>query len=198
MPSPNMARGLLTHFPCSTDPPTSDQHVSPAPAQSPTSSSLRAISTAGAGEGGVRDGAGGCRVPRDGGGKGRVTGGGYRDGRGTTRGADGAEREKTAGITTTATVTGGRRHTVDLMERSKDDGEGGEYCAGGRSIEKSAASCSGLVHGCRGDVGGGAPTGPCAPRVIFHAAFFQLPCRHRQRHSGLPRPFCSLSLLLRR
>ena len=67
-----------------------------------------------------------------------MTGGGYRDGRGTTCGTDRAEREKTAGIATTATVTGGRRHTVDLLELSKHDGEGGEYCAGGRSIEKSA------------------------------------------------------------
>ena len=57
-------------------------------------------------------------------GRARVTGGGYRDGRGTTRGTDGAEQEKTAGIATTATVIGGRRHTVDLLERSKDDREG--------------------------------------------------------------------------
>ena len=52
MSSPTTARGLLGHFPQVADPPANDQHATTLPVQSPTSSSLRAISAAGAGGGG--------------------------------------------------------------------------------------------------------------------------------------------------
>ena len=52
MPSPTTERGMLGHFPRGADPPAIDQRSSTPPVRSPTSLSLRAISSAGAGGGG--------------------------------------------------------------------------------------------------------------------------------------------------
>ena len=49
MPSPTTTRGLLGHFPRGADPPANDRRATTSPVQSPTSSSLRAISAAEAG-----------------------------------------------------------------------------------------------------------------------------------------------------
>ena len=87
----------------------------------------------------MRGGAGGRRSPRDGRGWGRVAGERYRDKRGTTRGTEGAEREKTEDTVTTVMASGGRiQTTVDPPEHSKDVGAGGKYRAGGRGMEDSA------------------------------------------------------------
>ena len=56
MLSPTTARGLLGHFLRGADPPATDQCVSPTPVRLPTSSSLQAISAAGAGGRGVGQG----------------------------------------------------------------------------------------------------------------------------------------------
>ena len=104
MPSPTTLRGLLGHFLRGADLPTVDQSVSPPPV-------LKLA--AGAGVGGVRGGAGGCRSPRDGGGGCRGSGGSYRDGRGTMRVTEGAatgpqgERMTKAGVTDTGISTNG-------------------------------------------------------------------------------------------
>ena len=78
MPSPTMARGFLGHFPRGADPCAADQHVSLLPVQSPTASSLWAISTAGSGGGYAKGGAGGRRSPRYDRGGGRGTEGGIQ------------------------------------------------------------------------------------------------------------------------
>ena len=135
MPSPTTLRGLLGHFLRGADLPTVDQSVSPPPV-------LKLA--AGAGVGGVRGGAGGCRSPRDGGGGCRGSGGRYRDGRGTMRVTEGAEQEKTeataATVTATATTAaGGRRQTTeDPPARRRENGAGGGYRSGGRNTEESA------------------------------------------------------------
>ena len=83
--------------------------------------------TAGDEGGGARGGAGGGRSPSYGSGEGRLAGGGYRDGRGTTRGTEGAEQEKTEETETMATAAGRQRQTtVDPPECRKYDGSGGE------------------------------------------------------------------------
>ena len=70
MPSPTTTWGLLGHFPRGADPPANDQHATTPPVRSPTSSSLRAISTAGAGGRSAWAGASGRRATREIGGAG--------------------------------------------------------------------------------------------------------------------------------
>ena len=95
MPSPATTRGLLGHFLGGKDPPVADQNISPPPVQSPTYLSLRAVLAAGAGGGGPRGGAGGHRIQQDGICGYRGAGVRYRDGHGTMRGTEGAEKETT-------------------------------------------------------------------------------------------------------
>ena len=132
MPSPTTARGMLGHFPRGADPPATDQHASLPPVQYPTSLSLRAISVAGAGGRGVRGGASGCRIPRDGRGGGRGAGGG---GQGRRRGN---ERQ-----------SGGR---------DKDGGDDKDGGTGARRTGPNGTTQSGNQQQIRGGVphGGGA------------------------------------------
>ena len=101
MPSPNMARGLLGHFPRCADPPATDQRASSPPVQSPTSLSLREILEAGARGGGARGGAGGRKSLRDGGGGGGGAGGRIREIRWAMSSEVEAENRKTATMKTT-------------------------------------------------------------------------------------------------
>ena len=71
MPPPTTASGLLWYFPRGADPPAVDQRASPVPVRSPTYLLLREILVAWARGGGARGGAGGRKIPRDGGGGGR-------------------------------------------------------------------------------------------------------------------------------
>ena len=66
-------RGLLSHFPRGADQPANDRRATTPPVQSPTSSSLKAISSAGAGVRGAGAGASGRRAKRE---VGRVGAGG--------------------------------------------------------------------------------------------------------------------------
>ena len=108
MTSPCMARGLLRHFPCGTDPPAVYQHISPPPVWSPTSSSLRAILAAGARVGGAQGGEGGCRSPLESGGGGREAGGRSRGRRGM-RGGGPEATTKIVERTATHEIKGGGR-----------------------------------------------------------------------------------------
>ena len=63
-------QGLLGHFPRSVDTPANNRHATTTPVRSPTSSSLRAISAAGARGRGAWAGASGSRATRDVGGGG--------------------------------------------------------------------------------------------------------------------------------
>ena len=65
MPSPTTTGGLLGLFPWGADPPANDPRATTPPVQSPTPSSLRAISAAGIGARRARGGASGRRVPRE-------------------------------------------------------------------------------------------------------------------------------------
>ena len=68
-----------------------------------------------------------------------MAGGRYRYGRGTTRGIEGAEREKTEETVTTVTAAGGLRQIeADPPERRKDNRVGGKYCAVCRGMEENA------------------------------------------------------------
>ena len=67
MPMITTARGLLGHFTRGVDPPTFYNTISPLPVQAPTSLSLRAISVAGAGGGGVWGSMVGRRSSQEGG-----------------------------------------------------------------------------------------------------------------------------------
>ena len=139
MPSPTTARGLLGNFLRGADPPAADQRVSPPPFQSPTSSSLRAISVAGAGGGGARGGAGGRRSLWDGRGGGRRARGINRDGRGMPRDTEETERDKAKGTAGTNKDTGGRPQTTENPPAQRsDNGSGGKYRAGGSNTEESA------------------------------------------------------------
>ena len=89
MTYPTTVRGLLGYFLRSTELTTADQRVSPPPIQLPKYSSLQAILTDGAGGGGARGVAGGCRSLRGGRGGDRLTGGRSRDGRVMARGKEG-------------------------------------------------------------------------------------------------------------
>ena len=139
MPSPTTARGLLGNFLRSTYPPAANQRISPLPVRSPTSSSIRAISVAGSGEGGARGRSDGRRSPWGGGGGGRRAGGRDREGRVMTRGMEGVGKETTEGTAGTATEAGGIPQTTeDPPAQRSDNGSGGKYRAGGRDTEESA------------------------------------------------------------
>ena len=96
MPSPNMARGLLKHFPRGADPPATDQRASPPPVRSPKFWSLRAISASV--ERGARGGISSLKDPRDGGGG----GGGVEE---RNREGEGAKNEETGAETRTMAET---------------------------------------------------------------------------------------------
>ena len=65
LPSPTTTRGLLGHFTRGVDPPANDRHATTLPVRSPTSSSLRGISEAGAGGRGAWARASGRRATRE-------------------------------------------------------------------------------------------------------------------------------------
>ena len=65
MPSPTTTRGLLVHFPRGADLPANNQCATTPPVRFPKTSSLRAISAAGAGGRGTWAGASGRRATRE-------------------------------------------------------------------------------------------------------------------------------------
>ena len=147
MPSPTTARGFLGHLLHGADPHSTNQHASPPPVRSPTSSSLRSISAAGAGGRGARGGASDCRSPRDGGGEGRGAGGRNRYGEEMMSGEPGAKTRTTVTTGKTAVQARGGRGQKNKHDQVSSDRAGGEYRAGGAYQEESAdksAKWSGL------------------------------------------------------
>ena len=139
MPLPTTAKGMLGHFPCSTDPPTVFQGFLPLTVWLLTSLSLYVILAAKAGGGGARGGAVRHMILWEGRGGGRGAGGrdggsgGARGGRAgpTTRRVTGTERHKRTG--------GWRRRDIEeLLERMQDVAAGGEYHAIGGEMEDNA------------------------------------------------------------
>ena len=138
---PTMARGLLGKFPRSEDLPTVDQCAIPLPVRSPTSLPLQAILTARNGGRGARGGAGGHKIPRDGGGGSRGTGGRSRDERGANQGTEGAAREKKDATETTVSTESGRRgETEDPSGVKQNDCTERKYHMGGTDTEESASN----------------------------------------------------------
>ena len=139
MPSPTTVRGLLGHFLRGADPPATNQRASTPPVRSPTYSSLRAISAAGARGRGARGGASSCRSLRDGGGGGAGSGRKNRNREGRTSGKPGAETRPTV-TTMETTAQAGERRGQGHHVRSVGAGE--EYRSGraveGESADKSA------------------------------------------------------------
>ena len=126
MPYPSTERGLVGHFLRSVDIPTSNQHAAPPPVLLPKYLSLQTILVAGAGRGGVRSGAGGHRIPRDGGGGGRGKGGISRYGRRIKHDMVGGERATTEATNMTVTAASGKRRTADDLLARKKTTEKGE------------------------------------------------------------------------
>ena len=148
MPSPTKARGLLEHFPRGADPPAVNQHASPLPVLSLTSSSLRKIWAARAGGGGARGGTGGCKSPRDGGGESRGGEGRSRYGRGMKRGTAEAKRVTPETTETTDTKTSGRRRNIeDLFVSTRENSAGGKYPVGIKGTEESVDKISEWIRG---------------------------------------------------
>ena len=139
MPYPTTVRGLLGHFLHSSEPPAVSQRAPPPPVWSPTYISLRTISAAGDGGGGVRGSAVGRKSPMDGGGGGRGEWGRTRDGGGAKRYKAGETRGEREATEKMATSESGRKITMEVpLVVTHDNSAGEKYCVCGTGPEKSA------------------------------------------------------------